>query len=175
MDNTISLKKGTSASCKRKIIDSENVRQMNEVEKNAFREFLLKNRAVQLQVINDKGFYKNFAPPFLPLHFGCLYNKTMVGKSYEEVIEECEKLLDGPLLHCSQEQADNVNLWTVGQKKTKLWDTYRAGRCTASNAKNIVTSNLNDPALWLIKKCCYPADNHFSTEATRFKLLQYFL
>lgn len=30
MDNTLILKKGTSASCKRKILDSENVWQMNE-------------------------------------------------------------------------------------------------------------------------------------------------
>lgn len=44
----------------------------------------------------------------------------MMGKSYEEVMEECEKLLDGPLLNCSREQSDHANLWTFGQNTQAL-------------------------------------------------------
>lgn len=132
----------------------------------ALHNILLQNRAVKLQVVNDNDVYKNFAPPDLPMPFGRLYDKTKVGTSYAEVMEECERLLAGPLLHCNEDIC-NRNSLTVGEKKTKLWDTYRARCCKASNVKQIVTANLDVPAMGLMKKCYYPAENSFSTEATR--------
>lgn len=66
-------------------------------------EALLNNRAVQLQVMKENDVYKNFQPPDLPVAFGSLFVSSLVGKSYEEVMEECERKIEGPLLKVTQE------------------------------------------------------------------------
>ena len=62
--------------------------QQSETEK-----VLLKNKAVQLQVVYNNEFYKHFEPPELPFAFGTMFIASLVGKFYITVMEECERFL----------------------------------------------------------------------------------
>jgi hypothetical protein len=148
---------------------------MSEEEQNEFEKVLLKNKAVQLIVVNKNEVFKHFKPPDLPVAFGTLFKSSLVGKSFEEVIEECERLQASSVLSVSELQSNNVNKWTIGQKKTPLWQKNRSGRVTASNAYAIYHANLKVPALRLLKKSCYPTEKPFATEATRYSSKTYFL
>ncbi|KZS21144.1 Uncharacterized protein APZ42_011999, partial [Daphnia magna] len=168
MNDTIYKSKYHGSKNKTKLYDSASIPLMTTEEQSEYEKVLLKNKAVQLQVVNKNEFYKHFQPPELPVAFGTIFIASLVGKSYVTVMEECERLLKGCTLSVTEVQSENVNRCTIGQKKTQFWQLFRAGRCTASNAYPIFNANIKKPALWLLKKSCYPAEKAFSTEATRY-------
>lgn len=55
-----------------------------------------------------------------------------------------------------------------GQAKSKLWFRFHEGRITASRAKQVCKTNINQPAPSLIKQICYPETVKISTSATMY-------
>lgn len=70
-------------------------------------------------------------------------------------------------------QIRNVELSTRGQYHSKLWQTHRAGRITASNAKAAITTDITNPSRSIIVKICYPEAAKFSNIYTRFRCCTY--
>ncbi len=60
---------------------------MTTEKQSEFEKVLLKNKAVQLQVVNKNDVYKHFQPPELPVAFGTIFVASLVGKSYVTVME----------------------------------------------------------------------------------------
>ena len=61
---------------------------MTTEEQSETEKVLLKNKAVQLQVVYNNEFYKHFSPPELPFAFGTMFIASLVGKFYITVMEE---------------------------------------------------------------------------------------
>lgn len=59
---------------------------------------------------------------------------------------------------------------TRGQFRSNKWFSFRAGRCTASNAKAICRTSLTQPSISLVRKVCYPLDQRFHSDATDWGL-----
>ena len=97
---------------------------MSEEEKNELEKFLLNNKAVQLQVVNKNEVFKHFKTPDLSVAFGTLFKSSLVGKSYDEVVAECERLQASSVLSVNGLQSNNVKKCTIWQNKIPLWQIY---------------------------------------------------
>jgi hypothetical protein len=65
-------------------------------------------------VVNKNEVFTNFKPPDLPVAFGTLFKSSLVGKSFEEVIEECERLQAKSILSVTELQSNIVKKCTIG-------------------------------------------------------------
>lgn len=101
-----------------------------------------------------------------PLALGDLYDSKLLAATQDVVREHCANLYKS--LNVTSEQANNVQIATRQQSKTKLWHKFRAGRVTASKARSVVKTNISLPSKTLIKSICYPDLMKFSTQATRW-------
>jgi hypothetical protein len=127
---------------------------MNDEEKNALNEILLKNRAVQLHVV-DK-FADHFVPKKIPVRLISIYNPDFAnGKNYEEIVEECDRL-QREVLFVTEEQAIEAERLTLKQRKSHFWLDIRIGYCTGSLIYQICHTNLSKPSISLIKRICFP-------------------
>jgi hypothetical protein len=88
---------------------------MNEEDKNALNEILLKNRAVQLHVMDP--FSGNFVPKEIPVRLISINKQDFAkGKSYEKIVAECDRL-QREVLFVTKEQAIEVERLTLKQRK----------------------------------------------------------
>ncbi len=69
MNETIYKSKYHGSKNKTKLYDTASIPLMTTEEQSEFEKVLLKNKAVQLQVVNKNDVYKNFQPPELPVAF----------------------------------------------------------------------------------------------------------
>lgn len=138
-----------------------------------FHNKLVSHKSVQLLVLDS--YADNFKPPTLPLALSEIFNAAFYQKPYADVIQECERLVKIGSFSVSQSQSDDVARFTIKQYKTPLWNRYRAGLSTASNSYAICHTSLKIPSQSLLKKICYPAKHHFSTEATRYISFKHFI
>jgi putative phage-type endonuclease len=83
-----------------------------------------------------------------------------------ELKKHCAPLMNA--ITCDAQQKDAVENVTREQSLSKFWNTFRAGRVTASQAKAVCTSDPNDPSSSLIKRICYPGTNTFKNQATKW-------
>lgn len=158
----------SSASTKRKVWTEQNVPAMTEQEITAFRDQLLPLKAVQLSVLNE--YADEFLPPELPRPLTSILNISFRNEPYEVIVAEGKRLKNEGEFDCSQEQSDEVSHRTITQRKTPLWQTYRAGVCTASNSHAICRTKTEPDkvSISLLKTIRYPASKPFQTEATRY-------
>lgn len=127
--------------------------KMSNEEKNALHEILLANRAVQLHVVDQ--FCEHFIPPPVPTRLNSIFNPEFAnGKTFEEVLVECDRLLKD--LVVTPEQAKEAERLTLKQRKSHFWKDVRIGYCTGSNIYQICRTNVEKPSVSLIKKICFP-------------------
>lgn len=84
--------------------------------------------------------------------------------NYKELKDHCENIE----LTCSKDQRTAVEFSTREQGKNKLWNSFRAGRITASKMKAVCNTNEASPAQSLIKAICYPDTVKFSNSAAKW-------
>lgn len=61
-----------------------------------------------------------------------------------------------------------IDMLTAAQSDSKWWNIFRSGRITASNMKDVCSTQVGRPSLSLIKKICYPNEQKFSAAATKY-------
>ena len=115
--------------------------------------------AALLRVVAD--FADEYAVPHvdLPFPLGDLFDTKHCSLSLPELQFKAKEVFHK--VKISLEQARHIERRTRKQSLTKLWNYLRAGLITASNMLEALRTNLNDPSITLIKKCCYPFDNKF--------------
>ena len=79
-----------------------------------------------------------------------------------ELLKECELVSLG----ITGKMAENVEVATQDQNKSKLWYKYRAGRITASRIKAVYHTKPANRSQSLIKGICYPKAFNFTSKAT---------
>lgn len=116
------------------------------------------------------GFAGNYIPEALKVHLPpslpSYFKPQLVGRNIDAVSEEVRRLLP-LLLTMTENQSVAIERLTTEQSKSKFWQTWRAGRITASKAFEVAKTNLTNPASSLVKAICYPEAYTFSTEAAR--------
>ena len=129
------------------------IEKMSMEEKAALNQVLLENRAVQFHVVDQ--FCDNFIPPSLPTRLNSIFNpRFATGKTYEEIVLECNRLLKDLLV--TPEQSKEAERLTVKQRKSHFWNDVRIGYCTGSSMYQICRTDINKPSISLIKKICFP-------------------
>ncbi|KZS04142.1 Uncharacterized protein APZ42_032963 [Daphnia magna] len=149
-----------------KMISTTTIPEITLEEISSFHSKLVSQRAVQLYVLDE--FAANFVPPDLPTPITEIFNAGFLNKPFETVLAEIDRLLQTDLFTVTANQSESVQKLTKGQTKAKLWNIYRSGLCTASKSHTICHTNIVKPSTSLLKSNRYPADNIFSTEATRY-------
>lgn len=149
-----------------KMISTTTIPEITLEEISSFHSKLVSQRAVQLYVLDE--FAANFIPPDLPTPITEIFNAVFLNKPFETVLAEIDRLLQTDLFTVTANQSESVQKLTKGQTKAKLWNIYRSGLCTASKSHTICHTNIVKPSTSLLKSIRYPADNIFSTEATRY-------
>ncbi|WAR23894.1 ING2-like protein, partial [Mya arenaria] len=98
----------------------------------------------------------------LPAPLGNLKTKDAMMMNYGQLVNHCT----GIQLTVSKEQIANVEEVTRNQSESKLWQSYRAGRITASRAKQVCSTDPSNPSQSLIMDICYPGNKTFQTAGT---------
>ncbi|KAI9562465.1 hypothetical protein GHT06_009898 [Daphnia sinensis] len=114
------------------------------------------------------SFHSKLVSQHLPTPITEIFNAAFLNKPFETVLAEIDRLLQTDLFTVTANQSESVQKLTKGQTKAKLWNIYRSGLSTASKSHTICHTNIVKPSTSLLKSICYPADNIFSTEATRY-------
>ncbi len=125
-------------------------------------------------VLSDvPGYAKAFKPVELPPSLSLLYDKSLVGKPIDVIKAACEELV--PLTKRTKEQLDQVELFTREQSKVSAWYTQRAGRCTASKAKQLLQVDVLNPSRSFVQSICYPQPPNYKRQpkAIRYTLFIY--
>ena len=81
-----------------------------------------------------------------------------------ELISHCECVASD--IKVDQHQADNVEIATREQSKSKEWFRFRSGRITASRFKAVCKTSVEKPSQSLSKSICYPESTKFTNDAT---------
>ncbi|XP_045213619.2 uncharacterized protein LOC123564267 [Mercenaria mercenaria] len=84
--------------------------------------------------------------------------------NYKEVVDHCEKIE----ISCSKDQSAAVEFATRDQSRSKLWNSFRADRITASRMKSVCSTDEASLAPSLIKAICYPDLVKFKNNATKW-------
>ncbi|WAQ95781.1 ING2-like protein [Mya arenaria] len=100
----------------------------------------------------------------LPAPLGNLKTKDAMMMNYGQLVNHCA----GIQLTVSKDQIANVEEVTRNQSESKLWQTYRAGRITASRAKQVCSTDPSNPSQSLIMDICYPGNKTFQTAGTQW-------
>lgn len=126
---------------------------MNYKDKEALNEILLKNKAVQLHVVNQ--FCGSFIPPPLPTRLSSLYDPVFAsGKTFEDILQECSRWKKE--LNVTVDQSCEAEKLTIKQRKSQFWRDIRIGYCTESVMYQVCHTSISNPSLSLIKGICYP-------------------
>ena len=85
-------------------------------------------------------------PPLMSSYFSA----EKMDLPFSDLIEQCDTVFNS--LCVTSEQAQNLEMKTREQSKSKLWNKYRAGRVTASIFKQVSVSDPSNPSITLIRK-----------------------
>lgn len=111
-------------------------------------------------------FSSNFKPTVLqdkyPKLLTELFNENLTSLSLAEVKEHC-KNID---LAVTPEQVQHLEMDTREQHHTDKWFKFRTGRISASKFRAVVSTQINNPSISLIKEICNPS--HFKSSATQW-------
>lgn len=101
----------------------------------------------------------------LPKPLTSFYNKEFRSCQFEELHEECSKILKN--FSISKEEVAAVECKTKEQNN-KVWLQQRAGRITASNMKDACHTDPLKPSITVVKRICYPEEHQFSSPQTQW-------
>ncbi|KAG0443843.1 hypothetical protein HPB47_014464 [Ixodes persulcatus] len=79
--------------------------------------------------------------------------------TWEEVIAECRDMADS--LTLDPEVTAAIEVETKKQASSEKWFAFRAGRVTASNAKAVCRTSIDNPSQSLVRRICYPLETQF--------------
>ena len=102
----------------------------------------------------------------LPPDLTALRDNAAITLNFKELMDQCNNIK----LETCPEEIQNLESATREQTKSKLWFQFRAGRITASKMRAVTRTDPSYPAKSLIKSVCYPVENRFETEATKWGL-----
>jgi hypothetical protein len=91
-----------------------------------------------------------------------LYDPNNIDMNYKELVEMGKNIR----LTVTPEQREAVEEATREQASSRVWHRFRTGVVTASRMHAVTHTNINMPAVSLIKSICYPQANKFSSKAT---------
>lgn len=100
----------------------------------------------------------------MPLLLRSLTCPEAQSENLQELIQRAENFVVD--LSVTPEMVQHVEEMTRQQSSCTDWYAYRAGRVTASEMKNVCSTNIANPSVSLVKKICYPEEHKFSTAAT---------
>ena len=107
-------------------------------------------------------FAKSYRPKVLdskyPTVLSELYNEES-GSLLRGELQKCEDVFQNVTV--TAEEALNCEKVTRQQANSKQWFNFRVGRVTASRAKRVCRSSLENPSKSLIKEICYPNSKTF--------------
>ena len=104
-----------------------------------------------------------YAPPSvdLPFRLAELFDLKNCTLTLAELELKAKEVFASGCVKITLEQARYLEKRTRKQSFTKLWNIMRAGLITASIMYALLPTDLDNPSITLIKKCCYPFDNLF--------------
>ncbi|CAN8007430.1 unnamed protein product [Ixodes pacificus] len=79
--------------------------------------------------------------------------------TWEEVIAECRDMADS--LALDPEVTAAIEVETKKQASSEKWFAFRAGRVTASNARAVCRTPIDNPSQSLVRRICYPLETQF--------------
>lgn len=116
------------------------------------------------------GYADHYIPKTLSTRFPpdltALRDNAAITLNFKELMDKCNAIK----LETCPEEIENLENATRLQTKSKLWFQFRAGRVTASKMKAVTRTDPSYPAESLIKSVCYPVENRFETDATKWGL-----
>ena len=93
-----------------------------------------------------------------------LYQAQNEELTYSELIAVCEQTK----LTITEEEVAIIEATTRNQAKNTAWFNQRAGRITASVMKSVCATDSGNPAQSVIQRICYPDENKFFSQATKW-------
>ena len=94
-----------------------------------------------------------------------LYSTKNTKLSWQKLSVKRQEIIDKLVI--TECDAQTIEMKTKSQYKSRTWFNYRTGRITSSNMKAVCHTNVDKPAVSIIKKICYPSTHIFSTPATQ--------
>lgn len=101
----------------------------------------------------------------LPPPISSLQKKENIGKNIEWLKKESKASFH--VYDVTREQSDAIEEATRSQARSELWTSFRRGRITASQAKSMYGTFLENPSKAVVMKSCYPALCKFRNDATK--------
>ena len=99
-----------------------------------------------------------------PMILSELRDEKCLTMDKHDLIVHCESVFSN--IKVDQRQADNVEMATRAQSKSKEWFRFRSGRITASRFKAACKTSVEKPSQSLIRAICYPESTKFTSVAT---------
>lgn len=109
----------------------------------------------------------------LPEPMSSLFSLELKGKPLNVLLLESERNFHK--YSVSEEQVSSIEQLTRKQSKSENWNKYRRGRVTASMVKSVVSTKIDNPAKTTVMKSCYPMINTFTTEATKYISMSFYV
>jgi hypothetical protein len=95
-----------------------------------------------------------------------LYSAECGSYQKDVLLKHCEETFSSVVV--TEEEAVNCEIATREQANCKQWFHFRIGRITASRAKRVCRTAIENPSKSLIKDICYPLSRKFSSKATEW-------
>ena len=126
---------------------------------------LSKDKCKSIVLSVTEPFSKEFvcSMDHLPRVLQGIYRPAYLEKDFSELLSIAESFLNDRV---TPQMVINLTQLTQGQSNSRMWYRYKAGRVTASQFRQILHTNPNQPSLSLLKAICYPESYKFSTQAT---------
>ena len=95
-----------------------------------------------------------------------LYSEEKAALQKPQLIAVCEDVFE--TIKVTSEEAENCERITKDQANSKLWFSFRIGRITASRAKRVCRTTVDNPSKSLVKDICYPISRAFTSKQTKW-------
>ena len=138
----------------------------SDEEQAAFLSSIAKFKPVICSIVSPfSDEFKPVAPVNnLPFSLNNLYQAQNEELAYSELIAVCEQIK----LSITEEEVAAIEAATRDQSKNLAWFNQRAGRITASVMKSVCATDPGNPSQSLVKRICYPDENRFFSQATKW-------
>ena len=139
-------------------------------ELNQFYVNLSRTEGKPVILSHTPGFSDPYVPishlPNFPKPLTELFDPNAMSLSYPDLLQQCEELYNNHVL--TADQAELVENNTRQQAKSKVWFQQKSGRVTASRLKSVISTDVSQPSVSLIKSICYPDGHKFFSAACTY-------
>ena len=116
------------------------------------------------------GFNESYVPinhlPNFPKPLTELFDPNAMSLSYPDLLQRCEESYNNYVITADQAELVQKNTWL--QAKSKVWFQQKSGRVTASRLKSVISTDVSQPSVSLIKSICYPDTHKFLSVACSY-------